>query len=149
MTSSSATKSLYTFASKPVHSWHRIGDIIVSFTRSGTLADDTWFEYVDSLESEGVRVALGFASNESAGLSAMQRKRVSEALKAKGIITISVTNSRLIRGMATAVSWLGIKVKAFPWSDCAEAIVAAEASPEEASQIQVLADQFRDQTSCI
>jgi hypothetical protein len=47
---------------------------------------------------------------------------VAEVLRSRNIPTAAVTDERLVRGLITAVSWLGVDIKPFAWSEVHNAV---------------------------
>ncbi|NJK32665.1 MAG: hypothetical protein HC927_09785 [Deltaproteobacteria bacterium] len=129
------------------HAWQRVGDIVVSFTASGAIDDEVWLQFVSALGEDGVRMAFAVTVDEAFGISATQRKSAAEVMQARNLSAVAVTNSRVLRGVLTAVSWLGAKVKAYPWDALDAAVDATGATPEQKDQLRQLALGFRKATS--
>lgn len=125
------------------HEWQRVGDIVVSFTGPGEIADPLWDLFVAALGEKGVRVALGLTSDDTAGINATQRKAVADVMKRNNIAAYAVTNSRVLRGVLTAVSWLGSAVKGYAWDDLDAAIAATGADAKQQAEIRAMANTFR------
>jgi hypothetical protein len=133
-----------TTSTKDPHQWCRVGDVVVSFTGPGEINDLLWGRYVEALAADGVRVALAMTADDAAGLSATQRKVASDALQTRGRSAVAVTNSRITRGVITAASWLGVKVRGFSWDQLEEAIRYTAEDSEVQQQLRALAAHYRD-----
>lgn len=125
---------------KEPHEWHLVGDVMVTFTIAGTITDRLWERFIADLKNNTVRVIFSCADN--ANISSTQRKLTSEALQAKNIYAVVVTNSRITRGMLTAISWLGGSLNGYSWDDLEGAIKAAK-NPSAEKEIRALALSFR------
>lgn len=128
------------------HDWHQYGDVIMTFTRGGEVSDALWDEFVAYIEQAQARVLLAVTSIDMATMSATQRKKGAEALKNKNLTAIVITDSRIARGILTAVSWLGADVKPIPWSSLDTALDLATKDPTVRGQLQSIAREFYSQT---
>ena len=102
--------------------WTVQGDLMVSFYMPGPISDETWQDYCDTIASDKVAKVLA-TSIGAVEVNSPQRKQVSDALKAAPQVAVAVvTDEPIVRGLMTAVSWLGrVDLKAFPWHKVAEA----------------------------
>lgn len=98
------------------HHWTVINDTIVSFTMPGTVSDEDWIPFVEGVKRPGVNRYLGTAIGV-VEVNSVQRNLMGNALYSRKIPVAAITDEALIRGIATAMSWIGVKIKAFPWSD--------------------------------
>ena len=87
-----------------------------SFTLPGAMDDETWNAFVSAFWSNPIRVYCGAAVG-TVDVSSLQRQRIIDVLTKKQITTAAITDDTVIRGIATAVSWFGAKIKAFSWKD--------------------------------
>src|SRR5690242_17139423 len=97
------------------HKWFILADVVVSFTLPGAVHDDDWMPFVNAIRNEPVTRYLGTAIGVI-DVTSVQRKLISTELSRKRIPVAAVTDERVIRGIATAVSWLGVDIKAFAWA---------------------------------
>jgi hypothetical protein len=108
---------------KCIHKWTFVGDLVVAFTTEGDfLPDDVWDRFVADVKNKSVDKYLATALG-AVKASSVQRKKIADVVKEKGIPIGVVSDDRLIRGMVTAVSWLGVDVKAFSWAELEAAVV--------------------------
>lgn len=117
---------------------------MTSFYPSGPITGDVWQDYCDTIASDLVRYVLA-TSVGTVEVNMVQRRAMSLALKAQPHVSVAVvTDEAIVRGLMTAVSWLGrVDVKAFPWHKIAEA--HRNLKPEGISERQALdmADKTR------
>jgi hypothetical protein len=104
-----------------VHKWMLVGDVMVAFTAAGRISDDIWNAYIKDLKEKRFTKYLG-TSVGAIEIDSVRRKAGSEALRSRGIPAAIVTDERIVRGIVTAVSWLGVEVKPFAWTELREAI---------------------------
>ncbi|NVB36895.1 hypothetical protein G6O69_03575 [Pseudenhygromyxa sp. WMMC2535] len=119
---------------------------MVSLTQFGskTVPAEEWDEFVEALDGiEDLQCVVG-VSQGAVSLSSTQRKRVADALAKSGGKSVVLTDDRMVRGIATAVSWLGINVVAFRWSQLDEAMTATGAPPAIADEMAKSILEFRD-----
>jgi hypothetical protein len=105
---------------RDVQDWIIIDDVVVSLTRSGQAEDSVWREFAQEIDAAHVTKCLGGAL-ANASLTSVQRKIVADALKRNNVKVAAITDDRLVRGVITAVSWLGVNIKSFEWSQILEA----------------------------
>lgn len=122
------------------HEWHIIGDVLVTFTVEGAIKDDLWSRYLETLSKGNYRINLAFSSN--AALTALQRKAASDALKARNVQAIVMTDSALTRGIVTALTWLGTNIRAYSYSELDEAVRVLNVNADVAQEITTLAQEF-------
>jgi hypothetical protein len=106
--------------SRDIHDWVILDDVVVTITRPGESEDSVWKDFAKDVETKKVTKCLGGAL-PSASLTSVQRKIVADALKKNAVRVAAVTDDRLVRGVITAVSWLGVDIKAFDWSQVRDA----------------------------
>jgi len=79
------------------------------------------------------------------GPNPKQRKALSDALSARDLRSGILTDSLLVRGLVTALAWLGIALRAFPRGDYAEAGAYLQLSASELSVCRDVLTQLRDE----
>ncbi|MCA9709474.1 MAG: hypothetical protein KDK70_26775 [Myxococcales bacterium] len=126
-----------------IHSWKVFGGRwLVSYTKPGPINDKTWDAFVEAIENAPeLRMALG-VSYGSVGVNSVQRKKTADALKKKSVAVIVITDDRLTRGIVTAISWLGAKLKAFSWLEMDKAVAALEAPEQVSAEILASVRKF-------
>ena len=125
------------------HRWVIIDELVISFTEVGPSRDAVWHAFVNDLISRRVTKYLA-TSIGSVNVNSVQRKIVSEALKQRNVAVAAVTDDRLVRGLVTAVAWLGVNIKPFSWSEIGEAVNYLNISPAKTERIIRAAIQLRE-----
>lgn len=113
---------------KATHVWEVIGDVLVSVTTAGLIPDEQWKGWLKELQTKPLRKCIG-ATFGATELTSIQRKEGSEAARQRGIKVAVVTDESLVRGIVTAVSWLGAPIRSFSWADMQGAIKYLEILP--------------------
>ncbi|MFO0593387.1 MAG: STAS/SEC14 domain-containing protein [Polyangiaceae bacterium] len=106
---------------QPSHKWVVIDDLMISLTVPGRAPDSVWADCAKELTSKRITRYLAMGIGEL-DVTSVQRKMVSEACISRGIEVAVLTDEGLVRGLVTAVGWLGVKIKAFPFSKLDEAL---------------------------
>ena len=106
--------------SQSVFKWTSVGDLLISCAR-GPVQADSWQGYLKELaDNPYTRVLATIPAPME--LSSAQRTAGYTAVKGKKFKVALVTDERLVRGMATAASWMGVDVKPFAWNELRTAI---------------------------
>jgi hypothetical protein len=101
--------------------WTVKGDLMVALFKAGPISDEVWQDYCDTIEAPPCRKVMATAIG-AVEVSSAQRKLVSDMLKRCGAKVAVVTDEAIVRGLMTAVSWLGrVELRAFPWHKVGEA----------------------------
>jgi hypothetical protein len=116
--------------------WTVQGDLMVAFFKSGPITDEVWQDYCETLGAPPCRKVMA-TSIGALEVSSAQRKLVSDTLKQSGVVVAVVTDEAIVRGLMTAVSWLGrVDLRAFPWHKVADAY--QHLAPEGITQKEAL-----------
>ncbi len=92
-------------------------NLLMSFATPGPVPEPVWAEFINHLKKPEITKYIGTAIG-AAETTSLQRKNVAEVFKTRGIAVVVVTDSSLVRGIATAVAWLGVtKVTAVDWPE--------------------------------
>lgn len=122
------------------HSWVIIDDVIVSISRPGPIPMELWESYLRDMNTKGVKRCLAASSGGAVEVNSLQRKMVVQVLVARGIAVAGVTDDRLVRGLITALAWMGANIKAFSWAQLQEALEFLQVPPARSDAvIQALA----------
>jgi hypothetical protein len=105
-----------------IFKWVKHGDVMVNVNTAGTMSDASWSMFVAELGARDYTRYIG-ASLGNFEITAVQRKDAAAALRGNGVAVAIVTNDVLVRGLVTAVSWLGANVKSFARADTSRALV--------------------------
>jgi predicted Fe-Mo cluster-binding NifX family protein len=125
------------------HQWEIIGDIVFTRTREGVIPDETWARFLADIK-KGARIVFAVSEGDPAP-SPTQRRDAAKALTDHGVTAIVITESRISRGILTAMSWFGANVKAYSWTELDKAIEHASSSAPVQKEIRARADAFRKQ----
>jgi len=102
--------------------WKTLDDMLIGFISPGQLPDEGLDLLCQELQAKPVKTYLS-TSYGVVDVNSMQRKKVVDVLTGRGTKIAVVTDERLVRGIVTAASWLGLRnVKTFAWADVTEAV---------------------------
>ncbi|PRQ06931.1 hypothetical protein [Enhygromyxa salina] len=99
-----------------VFKWIKDGDLMVAVNTAGNISDEVWEGFVAELGADDFKYYIG-CSLGILEVSAAQRKQAAVALRSNKVAVAIITDDVLVRGVVTAVSWLGANVKSFAWKD--------------------------------
>ncbi len=100
------------------HTWVIAGDLIISLTQEGPIPNEIWDQFVDDVLKSSTRRMLGIGLG-AISVNSIQRRRLVQAMHDKRVG--AVLASSVARGIATALGWLGLKIRAFDWGNLADA----------------------------
>jgi hypothetical protein len=98
-----------------------VDDLMVSCHSPGLMAADEWNSYMEALRQKSITRYLGTALGRVEPNS-VQRSELFAFFHKRHIKVGVVTDDQLVRGIATAASWVGVDVRAFPWVEVRSAI---------------------------
>jgi hypothetical protein len=98
------------------HTWVVAGDVVISLTQEGAIPDDTWDRFVEDIQRETTTKMLGIGIG-AISVNSRQRRKLVAVMHDKRVA--AVLGSSVARGIATALSWMGLKIRAFAWKDLA------------------------------
>lgn len=96
--------------------WIKDGDLMLAINTAGNISDEVWSRFVADLGAEDFKYYIG-CSLGILEVTAAQRKQAALALRHNHVTVAIITDDVLVRGVVTAVSWLGANVKSFAWKD--------------------------------
>lgn len=117
-----------------VHRWVIIDDLMISVTLPGPSDDSVWRAFARDLSTKGVTKYLGTAVG-TVEVNSVQRRIVADALKLRRTPCAAVTDDKVVRGFITAVSWMGVDIRAFSWSDLRAAAEFLRVPPENVDKM--------------
>jgi len=123
--------------------WVLIDDLIISLTQEGPIPDPIWDRFMADAASEAVKHHFGCAIG-NVSINSVQRKSVVEALV--GVTNTTVIESTIARGIVTAVSWLGMSIKSFPWKEFDRAVERVESKSVTHAEVKQLAEKLLKQS---
>lgn len=104
-----------------IYTWECVNDVLIAFSTTGRIDDAIWDAMLVDLDTKPLVGYLG-ATVGNTDTSSSQRKRVSEILKRRKLPCSIITDNRLVVGVVTMVSWLGVNIKAHDWLRAMDAI---------------------------
>jgi hypothetical protein len=78
---------------------------------------DDWEECLRALESGLAEIKGVLIFSAGGGMNAKQREQMAELVKRGGVRVAVLTDSRIVRGAVTAMSWSEVPIEAFDCSD--------------------------------
>jgi hypothetical protein len=103
--------------------WKVVSRVLVAHATEGPVDNGLYNRFVEDMRTQDIKAYLA-GTTGSAELTSVQRKAASEVLKDRGIRTFIVTDSRIVRGIVTAASWLGVNAQSFSWNEIDSAVAA-------------------------
>lgn len=118
--------------------WSVIDNLMISFVSPGEVTErefDAWMrEFTTKPFTRYLATSVGFIH-----LNSVQRKRIADAMKTKAAKTAILTDETLIRGVVTALSWMGADIKSFRWDQVREALRHLDMAPaSEARAVEAI-----------
>ena len=115
--------------------WTVVQGVVIARTSPGKLTSPLWDEFMSEVGlSEAPHVFVMVIGDAS--ISSSQRKEAADVMKAKAMTALVVADSRLSRGIATAMSWMGAAVKPYYWREFQDAL--GELSARRVARHEVL-----------
>ncbi|PRP95162.1 hypothetical protein [Enhygromyxa salina] len=96
------------------HTWVVVGDVIISLTQEGQVQDDLWDLFIQDIEKRSTERMLGIGIG-AININSRQRRKLVQAMHDKRVA--AVLGSSVARGIATALGWMGLKIRGFGWDD--------------------------------
>lgn len=123
-------------------------DVVIFVASAGDVSDDAWGRYVKHASRPDIRFNLVIALGQL-GITSKQRKTMADVARVRGIDTAAVTDSRIVRGMITAVSWVGVRIDSFSLGSLANAVAAVRDGDEDKQrQLQEHVSALIDEVQC-
>lgn len=128
--------------SRSVYKYAVIQNLLITVNTAGTPAEEDWNNYLTVLRTQPITKYLG-ASIGNVDVSSVRRKQSSELLKANGVRTAVVTDDTVVRGLVTAMSWLGTNMNAFSWGDMKSALKYLDVAGDMAEKAEATIFKLR------
>jgi hypothetical protein len=119
------------------HTWVVVGDLVISLTQEGVIPDEHWDRFVADINRRTTQRMLGIGIG-AITVNTRQRRKLVQAMSDKRVA--AVLGSSVARGIATALGWMGLKIRAFGWNSLPEAFEYLETpdlSPEAGVEVVV------------
>lgn len=118
---------------------------MVSRTLPGEIPGPVFDAFLSTMRERQTPLIFAFTTG-TATLKPTMRKAAADTMTQAGTAAIVLTDNRYTRGILTAVSWFGAKIRSYSWDDLEKAIEVANAtteiSPSTIEEIRRLADIF-------
>lgn len=105
--------------------WSFVGNVLIAVVSEGQFAEAEFEAFLRDMKVKPFTKLLA-ATTGVLDVGSAQRKRINEIVKQKQIAVTLITDQSIVRGMATAASWVGINVAAFSWADMEAAAAHVE-----------------------
>lgn len=112
-----------------IHEYKIVGDVMVSFAMDGRMAEGSMEAMYEEIRNKPITKFLG-TDTGGVEVTSVQRAVGAEVVREKGVKVAVVTDERLMRGIVTALSWLGANIKSFDWNNVKEAIKYLQVDPK-------------------
>ena len=130
-----------------VFKWVKDGDVMIGVNTTGKISDEDWSAFMAEFGASDYKIYMGFSLG-ILEVSSAQRKQSAAAIRENGTSVIVITDEVLVRGIVTAVSWLGANVKSFPWRDVDRALQYADLEDHK-TKILAQVDSLRDEVTAL
>lgn len=118
--------------------WAVNGDTVISYATEGVLESESLTALLKEFTSKPIRNYLVTVAGPGE-MSSVQRKQVAEVFNRRKVRVAVVTDETISRYIVTAISWLGVDIKAFPWKGLRDAIRHLGAfGPREERFVQIV-----------
>jgi hypothetical protein len=119
--------------------------LYLSVLQGAAPTDPEWDRWITmSLARVGLDQRVIVESHNS-GPNATQRKSLADAMRNEDVRVAVLTESTLVRGIVTALAWLGIPQRAFPMDGHRQAGKFLELTPDELERALAELPRLRDQ----
>ena len=97
------------------HSWVRVGDMVISLTQEGSIPQEIWDRFVVDAQQPTTKRMLGLGFG-AINVTGKQRRQLVMAMR-HNERRAGVLGSSIARGVANALSWMGTRIRVFPWDN--------------------------------
>lgn len=98
-----------------------VGDLFIVIHNAKPPSDAEWASYLRSWQGRDMSKMRTLVFTAGGGPSTAQRKEANTALGGKPSVTSVVSDSAMVRGIVTALSWFNSEIKAFNPTESTEA----------------------------
>jgi hypothetical protein len=107
---------------RATHRWQVSGDFMASFTTEGLVQEEDWGPFIKAMKTSSIKRFVSLSTG-IAEINSIQRKEMSDLFKTLGCLVAVVTDERTVRGIVTAIVWLGVSgLKAFSRKEIDDAL---------------------------
>jgi hypothetical protein len=116
------------------------GNVMVSVQGDVPMSDEDWDDYLATVDANLTSLKAFLISADNHGPNAGQRAKLDKQRAVYPLPKAVVTTSMAIRGIVTATSWLGSKIRAFSPANIDEAFAyLSVAEPDRAALLELVA----------
>jgi hypothetical protein len=123
------------------YKWTTVGKLFITVATSGNIERATWRQFIDDMRASEATAYLSVGMG-TPQVDSVQRKEAAELLKERNIAVAVVTDDKVVRGVVTAVSWLGVNIKSFPISKIRQALEHLNVPESDFSRITASVDEI-------
>lgn len=85
------------------------------------MSDESMNAMLNDMRTKPIKKFLG-TDIGGVEVTSVQRAAGAELVREKGISVVVVTDERIMRGVVTALSWLGANIKSYSWTTLEDAV---------------------------
>src|SRR5262249_3695649 len=101
-----------------------IDDTMVACFSPGPISNDEWTRFMHEQRKKPITKFIGGVIGV-VEVNSLQRKESTSYVATNHVKVIAITDDKVVRGLATAASWVGVNIDAFSWKDLREAVACA------------------------
>ena len=124
--------------------WTTVNGVMIGVTGAGEMPVEEWERFVAHMNQGESTRYLQYAVG-STSLTSVQRKIGIDAVNNNSIAVVMVTDSPIVRGIVTAASWFGVKVKSYSPNQLGEAITALDIPADQHEDVLRAAENLADE----
>jgi hypothetical protein len=126
------------------HEWEIIGDVMITRTTGGAIPMKLWEPFIRDLKAAGVTRLLALVVGP-ASINTSQRQGAADTFRTMAVEVVVISDDRMVRGIITALSWLGANVKGFAWNEFEKALGRLSLEGTDGQGIMQIALRCRDE----
>jgi hypothetical protein len=123
--------------------------LYLSVLHGAAPTDPEWDRWITmSLARVGLDQRV-IVESHNGGPNAKQRKSLADAMRSEDVRVAVLTGSTVVRGIVTALAWLGIPLRAFPMDAHRQAAKYLELTPAELDRALAELPRLRDEAGLL
>jgi len=128
---------------KQTMSWIRVGQVMVLAHAKENPVPVEWNAFIAELTAHGAELTHIIVFTGGATIDSLQRSQIVDLVK-KHKLTIGVaTDSTMVRGVVTALSWFGVPIKAMAPDRVDELIAKVDIAESERKKVKFAMDEMK------
>lgn len=108
-----------------------LGALLVLVHTEKNPTNDEWQRFLDELRRVGVKQARVLVRTEGAAPDTLQRQQFNDLLAGHPLPLAVLSDSRVVRGVGTALRWFNPAIRVLPSADLAGALAHVRVAPSE------------------